>query len=206
MKFEIHNLPPKVDAVFRAVISLFDQGFTPDELKVSTIAKEAGIGKGTVYEYFESKEELIAAAIIYELEMTMCDIKKRLESVKEFDRMLEKILEWIEENHSQKTSFARILNLSKQNDGMPEKVRNELEEQGHSPCEFASYLTGLTKFGYESGGIAETIPLEMGNAAVSSGIMMYILYLESAQGRMPMQQEEARRFVVNSILKTCGKP
>lgn len=206
MKFEIDQLPPKVEAVFKTVISLFDQGYTVEELKVSLIAKEAGIGKGTVYEYFGSKEELIAAAFIYELELTMREIAKRLTKVTSFDQMLEKILEWIGENHTKKTSFARILNISKQSDSMPEKVRQQMEEQGHSTCEFVSYLTELTKLGYEMGGISKDLPLEMAVSVVTSGIGMYLLYLEHAQGTEPMTPEAARRFVVNSVLKTCGNP
>ncbi len=35
--------------------------------KIGAIAKEAGIGKGTVYEYFESKENLLQEMIKYEI-------------------------------------------------------------------------------------------------------------------------------------------
>ena len=35
-------------------------------MKMEEVAQAAGIGKGTVYEYFRSKEELMAAAIDFE--------------------------------------------------------------------------------------------------------------------------------------------
>ena len=53
------NLPEKKAAVFRAVLKLLRQGRPLGDLKVSEIAEAAGIGKGTVYEYFPSREELL---------------------------------------------------------------------------------------------------------------------------------------------------
>lgn len=50
------NLPEKKAAVFRAVLKLLRQGRPLGDLKVSEIAEAAGIGKGTVYEYFPSRE------------------------------------------------------------------------------------------------------------------------------------------------------
>ena len=48
--------------IAHAALGLFAKnGF--ESTSISQIAEAAGIGKGTVYEYFESKEELIAAAL-----------------------------------------------------------------------------------------------------------------------------------------------
>ena len=56
---------PKEIAVFEAVSRLLDEGREFYELKVSEIAAEAGIGKGTVYEYFPSKEDILERAVAY---------------------------------------------------------------------------------------------------------------------------------------------
>ena len=50
------SIPEKKAAVFRAVLHLLRQGRPLGDLKVSEIAEAAGIGKGTVYEYFPSRE------------------------------------------------------------------------------------------------------------------------------------------------------
>ncbi|QVK17487.1 TetR/AcrR family transcriptional regulator [Mycoplasmatota bacterium] len=58
----------KKDRIFQAVIDhLKNEGFLMN-LTIAKIAKKADVGKGTVYEYFNSKEELIAETIIYMLE------------------------------------------------------------------------------------------------------------------------------------------
>lgn len=55
---------PKDEAKRKRIIDAAIQVFAHDGLsngKIATIAKKAGIGKGTVYEYFSSKEEIFAA-------------------------------------------------------------------------------------------------------------------------------------------------
>lgn len=52
------NIPPsKRELILKAALDVFsEKGF--HEAKIEEIAQEAGIGKGTVYEYFRSKEQL----------------------------------------------------------------------------------------------------------------------------------------------------
>lgn len=57
---------PKDEAKRQRIIAAAIQVFARDGLsngKIATIAEKAGIGKGTVYEYFGSKEEIFAAVI-----------------------------------------------------------------------------------------------------------------------------------------------
>lgn len=50
-----------------------------ESIKVSDIAKAAGIGKGTIYEYFKNKDEIIARSIIYNFKI---EIKNTIEAIK----------------------------------------------------------------------------------------------------------------------------
>lgn len=53
------------EEIIEAALNIFYQkGFY--SMKIEEVAQAAGIGKGTVYEYFRSKEELMAAAIEFE--------------------------------------------------------------------------------------------------------------------------------------------
>lgn len=49
----------KIEALYKAVMELLLEGREIRTLKVSEITERAGIGKGTAYEYFESREELL---------------------------------------------------------------------------------------------------------------------------------------------------
>ena len=52
-------------AILRATVRLIEKGTPPHFVKISDVAAEAGIGKGTVYEYFSSKDELLAKAFCF---------------------------------------------------------------------------------------------------------------------------------------------
>ena len=59
---EMENLPEKEVRIYIAVADLIKEGKNINDLKVSEISNRAGIGKGTTYEYFQSKEEMIFKA------------------------------------------------------------------------------------------------------------------------------------------------
>ena len=55
----------KVTAIYKAVQELVEEGADFRTLRVSDVSAKAGIGKGTTYEYFSSKEEMIVKAVSY---------------------------------------------------------------------------------------------------------------------------------------------
>lgn len=205
MKSEQKMLPPKKQAVFRAVIALLDKGMAPESLKVSEIAAGAGIGKGTVYEYFSSKEEMIAQTLIYELEMTAMEIQEMIQTAETFRELIRKLLDWIEENYERKTSFIRLLQLMERMDEVPESVRRELKKQGHSPCDINHYMLRLVERGKETEELSGEIPRSMLASSVLAALVMYLSYLNFPDGYGQMESEEAKEFVWKSIHAICGK-
>lgn len=67
----------KRNEIIQAAIVVFSEyGF--DEAKMEHIAKEAGIGKGTIYEYFESKEALFQEMLKYSVEAYQAGLKQAI--------------------------------------------------------------------------------------------------------------------------------
>jgi len=54
--------PAKPEAIIQAAVHVFARDGL-EKGKIAEVAKEAGIGKGTVYEYFRSKEEIFHAIV-----------------------------------------------------------------------------------------------------------------------------------------------
>lgn len=54
-------------AIYEGVMKLVGEGADLHLVKTADIAEAAGIGKGTLYNYFSSKEEIIAKTILYHL-------------------------------------------------------------------------------------------------------------------------------------------
>lgn len=65
--------------IFEGFKKIIIDNINIESIKVSDIAKAAGIGKGTIYEYFKSKDEIIARSIIYNFKI---EIKNTIESIK----------------------------------------------------------------------------------------------------------------------------
>ena len=69
----------KVAVIYEAVLELLEEGVDLSELKVADIAARAGIGKGTVYDYFDSKEEILGKALLHHSSVIISHLIKRLE-------------------------------------------------------------------------------------------------------------------------------
>lgn len=68
----------KYTDILRAAIRVFSEhGF--DGAKMEYIAKEAGIGKGTIYEYFESKERLFEEIMKFSVEEFRLGLKESMD-------------------------------------------------------------------------------------------------------------------------------
>ena len=63
------TLSPKVKALYEAVEELIFENIEVKGIKVSDITERAGIGKGTAYEYFRNKEEIISSALLYHIDL-----------------------------------------------------------------------------------------------------------------------------------------
>lgn len=59
-----NELPPKKQLIIGALHDLMVAGNTLESVTVSQIAARAGIGKGTIYEYFSCKEDIFREAVI----------------------------------------------------------------------------------------------------------------------------------------------
>jgi TetR/AcrR family fatty acid metabolism transcriptional regulator len=53
------------------------------DTKMSDIAEEAGMGKGTIYEYFDSRDELVAATFETMISMTQDNVLKTLDTIED---------------------------------------------------------------------------------------------------------------------------
>ena len=66
-------------AVYEAALQLIGQGVSPAALKIQQLADAAGIGKGTVYEYFSSKSEILYGMTLYIFDDELHRLQTRLQ-------------------------------------------------------------------------------------------------------------------------------
>lgn len=79
----------KIQKMYEAVAGLVEEKRDLSTVKVSEITSRAGIGKGTAYEYFSSKEEIIVYATMW---LCIRQMKSMVEGISELDSFREKFL------------------------------------------------------------------------------------------------------------------
>lgn len=96
-RYENGALPEKVRLLYEAVLAMVTDGWDINRMKVSDITAQAGIGKGTAYEYFSSKEEIIANAVLYDVEMRLAHVLEITKGEGDFAGKFVQILTYMEE-------------------------------------------------------------------------------------------------------------
>ena len=72
--------------IFKGVSKLMADGADLSGIRSSRIAKARGVGKSTLYDYFKTKDEIIAKAIKYSIEIQMEKIRQIVDETEDFTR------------------------------------------------------------------------------------------------------------------------
>lgn len=84
-------------AVYEAALRLTAKGINPASMKVQQIADEAGIGKGTVYEYFTSKEEILRGMALHCFDTEICRIAEQILPCTTLEEMENAVVAYLED-------------------------------------------------------------------------------------------------------------
>lgn len=126
----------KKDAILKAAFELFiEKGYL--NTKISDVAEKAGIGKGTVYEYFSAKEEILLEALI---SIVSKDFKKARELV-------------MKENNCRDMMKAYLLChlelMKKYGSNLPDLTQQMTTCSGSMSAEIQRALKGIIQFQYK---------------------------------------------------------
>lgn len=123
------EISPKQKAIYEAIIELFNQGADVNTLTVAEITGKAGIGKGTAYEYFADKEEMIAKAIFYHVEQ-FCNVF--YDEMQQKNGLYEKImfsLHVVEKEISESNCIFRLIHVMTDNSILGKRMKMMEESQ-----------------------------------------------------------------------------
>lgn len=200
------NLTPsanndKVRKMYEAVIQLLEEGMDINVIKVSDITGKAGIGKGTAYEYFESKEEIIANALEYDMQLQMENTVDKILAADTFRGMIYVGFSWIEENLTNRKTGIQFMKLSGKSQDICGKIRREFAQAVNEKEEFDSVLEPLWKAGVAQGMWDKEVPGEFVKMSLISGFMEFFLFLVHLSETSEISVEEAKEFVYQGMLK-----
>ncbi len=120
---------PKEKAVYQAVLALFEEGADISNLTVAEITKKAGIGKGTAYEYFSGKEEMIARAFFYNGEVFCRQLYEGMCREKSLYDKVNFVLLAMEQQVARTDCIFRLIHMLSDNSSISRWIRELLGEK-----------------------------------------------------------------------------
>lgn len=192
--------PPKVKAMYEAVLDLFASGRDLNTLKVSEITAKAGIGKGTAYEYFSSKEDMIIGAIQYETAKHISVIFELLEEGQSFQEIIFRGMDMLEASYEKYSGFELLEKILRDSTITGSVLMDELEKY-KKDCGSAQHLVEkLMKMAMEKGVIGEMGAFQVWSAILSQ-FVSYAFYLAHREMFPGAEREAVRQIVYENILK-----
>ncbi len=196
---KINDLPEKVLLLYKAVGDLVGEGADVANLKVSDITERAGIGKGTAYDYFESKEEMIVYALLFFIENSMEDFINRIREKKSFSERLEFALDSMEKEGKERKIVLRFINMFFDSTQMGQQLRNIIEKRKSEACMPLNFGIDIVERGIKDGELRADLPTSYMTYTLITRVVAYIAYLVSP-GEKECSNEEFRRCIYQGIM------
>ena len=98
--------------VYEAALTLMSQGISPATMTIQQLADAAGIGKGTVYEYFHSKDEILQGLARYCFEQENQRITLRFGRCHTLTDLENELVDYLQEVAAQRMSTYKLLAIS----------------------------------------------------------------------------------------------
>ena len=193
------EMPPKVLQMYRAVMELIEEGEDITDLKVSTITDKAGIGKGTAYEYFETKDEIVVSAIVYYMQFFFGKLHEELMRREIFRERLAYLLDEVEKVRGRKVCFFRFLHLLSNTSEFSVLIRNKLREEGFEPYLPMHFLSEMVKQARENNEIASEAPVDYLVCFLMAQLMNYTLTMSIGADILGTDSKGMRRNIEQSI-------
>ena len=215
----------RMDSLYEAVLELAEEGRPFSQITVADIADRAGIGKGTVYEYFGTKEEIIASAVLYGMKHLRATMTRFMEKHEGFAERLEFVFDLITKGDREMKLMLRLPELLwLQSDLYTALLRHKAGEQRsiYEACAPEQTLKRLAEEAMERGEIARA-PLSYVITAIVSRLGALSLYVRAGRGElefwtgkdpvkdsfpaetMDLKEEEMRELLLQGLLRELRK-
>lgn len=201
------EIPEKVLLIYQTVPQMLKEGADINTLKVSEITERAGIGKGTAYEYFSSKEELITRALLFYIEKKVNDIENISESQNSFPDKIHAVLDYVEQNFDDIRGFCMLVRIGTGSYEISEPLKNEYERMQETfDCHRMDHLIDrMIEQGRQEGILTQNNTF-LCRMAFASQMMMYtaaLLQQEKADLNVP-ETEKLKTFVYHALVKSLN--
>ena len=199
--------------MYEAVSELLEERKEIMSIKVSDITAKAGIGKGTAYEYFSSKEELIAHAFVYEYAIKIQKLSQSAFEPQHFQDRCYRVMDWLMDNKAYNQMFRQLLMTNYSAEIIPVGEDTFDREAGCRPGEIGyeahNYIYHLIdqfmEDAYNEGAIRETDIGKRSLAFLSAMVEYAFVIMGPSEWRYShLEDEKLREFVYESMVRALN--
>ncbi len=196
--------------ILEAATRIFDEkGF--HGASIGEIAEEAGIGKGTTYEYFRNKDELFIRVLEYNIERYLKELRKHIQGKSGFYKKLEAFIDLHDSIIRQKLRTAETmllmhLGMASLNPETMETVKLLSWELRKS---IIFELNDIWEEGIQENQIEDSLDFRFVSDSfmnMTAGCCMRALHTVSDQYDFKEEKQRLIRLLMNGIAKKGGHP
>lgn len=191
-------------AIFNGVIKLIKSGIDPYLIRVQEIAAAANVGKGTIYEYFRTKEEAISKAILYYLHHEIETAYARIREKKVFQAKFEAFLDIVKEFFDNNSSTLNLLLAAGGIQEFYSYLRHEQQELQEITANVKRVIAHLLQSGYREGALNLQESPYYQHMAVHGAVSGFVQYLGQKELYAGTSVEEAKSVAYKLLLKALN--
>lgn len=214
------QLPEKVRRLYQAVAELVEEGADIAGLKVSDITEKAGIGKGTAYDYFDTKEEIIVYALLYDMEESLTQLEEIIWEKETFAEQVELALHTVDKQIGKGACILRFVNLLLDSSQTGAFLRKVLQERmKKEQCEPLLFGRRMLERAVSSGELRDDLPLSYMAYILVTKLVAYLvytvrslgaggqsgIYTDPLFGERQLSGEEFRGYILKGMLEEFGR-
>lgn len=200
----LSQIPPKVLLMYQAVFQLIGEGVDPGKLRVSEITEKAGIGKGTAYEYFDSRDEIVVYAVVYQIQTVLAELEQGLLKRETFKEQLGYLLDEISVQNERKNRFLKLVHLLTDSSEFSRQVRDVLGSKPFAQYRPDQLFHKVMLAAVESGELRRDLPLDYMVYSMGGRVLAYMVAV-AAEG-LEIELSKMRELVYQGVLdELCEK-
>ncbi len=201
----IEDVPQKVLQMYQAVLELIEEGAAVTGLRVSTITDRAGIGKGTAYEYFDTKEELVACAMVYHMQRLFVWLENVLQEQGGFREQLNFLLDEMGREDDRKYCFLRFVHILTDNSEFSRLVQQKIKSEKFERYMPTVLFGNVLKKAVDAGELRSDLPMDYMVYSVFAHLLTFMMAIVT-EDDFHVDSAGMRSLVYNGILnELCEK-
>ena len=198
------GLAEKEILMYQAVIEMVREDYDINSIKVSDITSRAGIGKGTAYEYFSCKEEIIVKALLFDTYSHLKEIEGILNKKSVYKDKLFLLLDYLEENLPHSKGTGSLMKMFSGTYEIREDIKKELDKINDSSACPVSYIENMID-DFMIQGMEEKLYIEkdviLRRSVFATQVTGYIYCIMNQFYNGGISKEKAKEFAYESIIK-----